>query len=327
MLDLLGRQYRLTSSDQGSKQVLEPQQTDAWDYVQLARHIDRPTSSDYIRSTFGNFVEIHGDRASADDESVICGFGQLGGQTIMVVGQERRKASDKGIAPSGFRKAQRAFDMADKFGLPIVTLLDSTGPDVSLASEKRGLGSAIATTIARLSGINTPTIAVVIGEGGSEAALAFGVADRVLMMENAIYSTISPEGAAELIYQDEGRAEEVAESLKLTAHDCREHGIVDLLVQEPPGGAHTDPDEAGGVNSGGVLLQELSQLQSKSARSLLRDRYRKFRNMGEYSSYFRAAINREASALQGFVSSGVRRIARRRNPEQAEPPQSAAMFD
>ena len=327
MLDLLGQQYRLTSPDKGSKQtLLEPQQSDAWDYVRLARHEDRPTSSDYIRNVFSNFVEIHGDRTSSDDESVICGFCQLGGQTIMVVGQERHRTSGQGVSPGGFRKAQRAFDMAEKFGLPIVTLLDSTGPDVSLEAEKRGLGSAIATTIARLSGIGTPTIAVVVGEGGSEAALAFGVADRVLMMENAIYSTISPEGAAELIYQDEGRAEEVAESLKLTAHDCREYGIVDLLVQEPPGGAHTDPDEAA-RQLRRVLLHELSELQSKSNRNLLKDRYKKFRNMGEYSSYFRAAINREASALQGFVSSGVRRIARRQSPEQTEPPQSAAMFD
>ena len=326
VLDLLGQQYRLTSSDKGHKQTVEPQRTDAWDYVRLARHEDRPTSSDYIRGMFGSFVEIHGDRASEDDEAVICGFGQLGGQTIMAVGQERSRASSKGISPGGFRKAQRAFDMAEKFGTPILTLIDSTGPDVSIESEERGLGGAIATTIARLSGTSTPTIAVVVGEGGSEAALAFGVADRVLMMENAIYSTISPEGAAELIYQDEGRAEEVAESLKLTAHDCREYGIVDLLVQEPPGGAHTDPDEAS-RQLRRVLLQELSQLHSRSTRSLLRDRYKKFRNMGEYSSYFRAAINREASALQGFVSSGVRRIARRQNPEQPPPPQSTVMYD
>ena len=326
MLDLLGQQYRLTSSDKGHKQTVEPQWTDAWDYVRLARHEDRPTSSDYIRNLFGSFVEIHGDRANEDDESVICGFGQLGGQTVMAVGQERSRVSSKGISPGGFRKAQRAFDMAEKFGMPVLTLIDSAGPDVSIESEERGLGGAIATTIARLSGISTPTIAVVVGEGGSEAALAFGVADRVLMMENAIYSTISPEGAAELIYQDEGRAEEVAESLKLTAHDCREYGIVDLLVQEPPGGAHADPDEAA-RQLRRVLLQELSQLQSKSGRSLLRDRYKKFRNMGEYSSYFRAAINREASALQGLVSSGVRRIARRQAPGQSESSQSTAMYD
>ena len=326
ILDLLGQQYRLTTRDKSRRQALEPQQTDAWDYVQLARHEDRPTSADYIRSVFDNFIEIHGDRASEDDESVICGFGQIGGQTVMAVGQQRRRDSDRGISPGGFRKAQRAFVMADKFGLPVVTLLDSTGPDVSLDAEERGLGSAIATTIAKINAVKTPTVSVVIGEGGSEAALAFGVADRVLMMENAIYSTISPEGAAELIYQDEGRADEVAEALKLTAHDCREYGIVDMLVQEPLGGAHTDPDEAARQLKR-VLLQELSELQSKSTRSLLRDRYKKFRKMGEYSSRFRAAINREASALQGFVSTGVRRIARRQPPDQPESPQSTTMFD
>ena len=326
ILDLLGQQYRLTSPDKGRNRTLEPQKTDAWDYVQLARHEDRPTSSEYIASMFSNFIEIHGDRRGEEDASVVCGLGQIGGLTTMVVGQERSWASARGVSPAGFRKAQRAFEMAGKFGLPVITLIDSVGPDVSLEAEERGLGRSIAKTIADLSGINSPTIAVVIGEGGSEAALAFGVADRVLMMENAIYSTISPEEAAELIYQDEARAEEVAASLKLTAHDCRAYGIVDLLVQEPPGGAHTDHDEAA-RQLRRVLLQELADLLSKSNRSLLRDRYKKFRNMGEYSSHFRAAINREASALQGFVSSGVRRIARRQTPEQSEPPQSAAMFD
>ena len=326
ILDLLGQQYRLTSPDKGRKRTLEPQKTDAWDYVQLARHEDRPTSSEYIASMFSNFIEIHGDRRGEEDASVICGLGQIGGLTAMVVGQERSWASARGVSPAGFRKAQRAFEMAGKFGLPVITLIDSVGPDVSLEAEERGLGRSIAKTIADLSGIDSPTIAVVIGEGGSEAALAFGVADRVLMMENAIYSTISPEEAAELIYQDEARAEEVAASLKLTAHDCRAYGIVDLLVQEPPGGAHTDHDEAA-RQLRRVLLQELADLLSKSNRSLLKDRYKKFRNMGEYSSYFRAAINREASALQGLVSSGVRRIARRQAPGQAEPPQSAAMFD
>ena len=326
ILDLLGQQYRLTSPDKGRKRTLEPQKTDAWDYVRLARHEDRPTSSEYIASMFSNFIEIHGDRRGEEDASVICGLGQIGGLTAMVVGQERSWASARGVSPAGFRKAQRAFEMAGKFGLPVITLIDSVGPDVSLEAEERGLGRSIAKTIADLSGIDSPTIAVVIGEGGSEAALAFGVADRVLMMENAIYSTISPEEAAELIYQDEARAEEVAASLKLTAHDCRAYGIVDLLVQEPPGGAHTDHDEAA-RQLRRVLLQELADLLSKSNRSLLKDRYKKFRNMGEYSSYFRAAINREASALQGLVSSGVRRIARRQAPGQAEPPQSAAMFD
>ena len=249
---------------------------------------------------FANFIEIHGDRSGSDDPSVICGFGSLGGQTVMVVGQERIRPSGRGIAPEGFRKAQRAFNMARKFDLPIITLLDSPGPDVSITSEEHGLGVAIASTITQLSGVATPSVGVVIGEGGSEAALAFGVTDRVLMMENAIYSVISPEGAAELIYQDEGRADEVAESLKLTAHDCREYRIVDMLVQEPPGGAHTDPNEAA-RQLRRVLLQELAELQAKPIKRLLKERYKKFRNMGEYSSYISAAVNREARALQGMV--------------------------
>lgn len=321
ILDLLGQQYRLVSRDRKRTPPLEPQRTDAWDSVRLARHEARPTAFDYISRALDNFVEIHGDRASADDPLVICGFGQMGGQTLMAVGQERRIGSNRGISPEGFRKAQRAFGMAHKFGLPIVTLIDTSGPDVSIEAEEHGLGSAIASAIADLSGVDTPSIAVVIGEGGSEAALAFGVADRVLMLENAIYSVISPEAAAELIYQDEARADEIAASLKLTAHDCREYGIVDLLVQEPAGGAHADPDEAARQLKR-ALLQELSELQAKPRRSLLKERYKKFRNMGEYNSYFRAAINREASALQGFVSTGVRRIARRH--PNAEPPQAAA---
>ena len=326
-LDLLGQQYRLVSRGKRSEPKLEPNRREAWDSVRLARHPDRPAASDYISRAFTTFVQIRGDRASADDEAVICGFGQMGGQTIMAVGQERRPSADpashRGISPEGFRKAQRAFNMARKFSMPIVTLIDTPGPDVSLEAEEHGLGSAIAYTIAHLTEVDTPSIAAVIGEGGSEAALAFGVADRVLMLENAIYSVISPEAAAELIYQDETRADEVAESLKLTAHDCREYGIVDLLVQEPPGGAHTDPDEAARQLKR-VLLQELSHLQAKPARALLKDRYKKFRNMGEYSSYFRAAINREANALQGFVSTGVRRIARRNPPQhQTEHPQNS----
>ncbi len=314
MLELLGQQYSLTPRRKSSPQMVEPQRTDAWDSVRLARHEYRPTASEYIERVFANFIEIHGDRSGSDDPSVICGFGSLGGQTVMVVGQERIRPSGRGIAPEGFRKAQRAFNMARKFDLPIITLLDSPGPDVSITSEEHGLGVAIASTITQLSGVATPSVGVVIGEGGSEAALAFGVTDRVLMMENAIYSVISPEGAAELIYQDEGRADEVAESLKLTAHDCREYRIVDMLVQEPPGGAHTDPNEAA-RQLRRVLLQELAELQAKPIKRLLKERYKKFRNMGEYSSYISAAVNREARALQGMVSTGMRRISLRRSQE------------
>ena len=179
------------------------------------------------------------------------------------------------------------------------------------------MGHTIATTMSAMAGLDVPSISVVIGEGGSGGALGLGVADRVLMMENAIYSVISPEEAAELIYQDEARADEAAESLRLTAEDCRELGIVDLIVPEPPGGAHTQPDEAARLLRR-ILLQEMVDLQSLAMRRLLRLRYKKFRNIGEYGSHFRAAITREVNGLQGLVATGVRRIARRRRSDPVD---------
>ena len=318
LLDLLGPQYRLAPKKKAQRQQLEEQRPEAWSSVQLARHEFRPTSLDYIGGILANFVELHGDRTYGDDPSVICGLGHLGGQTVIVVGQERSRGSsaeggqEGRTSPEGFRKAQRAFRLASKFDVPVITLIDTPGPDLSEEAEERGLGSAIAATMAQMGGLQVPTISAVIGEGGSAGALALGVADRVLMMENAIYTAISPEDAAGLIYQDEERADEVAGSLRLTVHDCRELGIVDRVVQEPPGGAHTNPEDAA-RQLRRALLQELADLQSMSGRRMLKERYKKFRKMGEYSSHFRAAITREVNALQGLVATGVRRIARRRS--------------
>ena len=324
ILDLLGPQYSLPARRRGQRPHVEPQGSEAWSSVQLARHKSRPTSTDYMARLFTNFVELRGDRAYGDDPAIVCGFGQLGGQTVVVVGQERDKAEGEAArhegrtSPEGFRKAQRAFRFATKFDLPLITLIDTPGPYLGLEAEERGLGGAIATTMAGMSQVGVPSLSVIIGEGGSEGALALGVADRVLMMENAIYSTISPEGAAEIIFQDEARADEVAESLKLTAQDCREYGIIDFIVPEPSGGAHADPDEAA-RQLRSVLLQELADLQTISMRRLLKNRYKKFRNMGEYSSRVRAAIHREVSSLQGLVASGVRRITRRQSGKPEEP--------
>ena len=319
LLDLLGAQYRITTRGKRAVTEAEPPRPEAWDSVQLARHESRPTAVDYIGRVVTNFVELHGDRAHGDDPAVVVGLGHLGGQTVVVVGQERSRAdealdrNDGRTSPEGFRKAQRAIRLASKFGLPLLTLIDTPGPFQSLDAEERGLGNSIARTMSDMAALEAPSIAVIIGEGGSEGALALGVANRVLIMENAIYSVISPEDAAGLIYQDQDRAEEVAESLKLTAQDCREMGIVDVVVQEPPGGAHRNPDEAA-RQLRRVLLQELAQLQRVSTRRLLSERYRKFRKMGEYSSHFRAAITREVNSLQGLVATGVRRIARRGRP-------------
>ena len=322
LLDLLGPQYRLTLRKKSQKQRIERQPLEAWSSVQLARHESRPSSLDYIGRIFGTFVELHGDRSFGDDKSVVSGLGHLGGQTVMVIGQERGRGhnaadhADGRTSPEGFRKAQRALRLASKFDLPLITLIDTPGPNLSLEAEERGLGNAIATTMALMAGLQIPTVSALIGEGGSAGALALGVADRVLMMEHAIYSTISPEDAAELIYQDEARADEVAESLRLTAHDCLELEIVDIVVPEPPGGAHTNPDEAA-RQLRRTLLQELAELQSMSKRRMLKKRYEKFRNMGEYSSHYKTAITREVNALRGFVATGVRRIAgRRRKPQE-----------
>ena len=316
LLDLLSSQYRLTERKKGQRQEGEPTRPQAWDSVQLARHESRPTSLDYIARVMTNFVELHGDRAYGDDGGIVSGIGHLGGQTVAVIGHERGRTGDSPdgrdgkTSPEGLRKAQRAIRLASKFELPLVTFIDTPGPELSIDAEERGLGNAIAGTMSLMAGLTAPSIAVIIGEGGSEGALTLAVANRVLMMENAIYSIISPEDAAGIIYQDEGRADEVAESLKLTAQDCREMGIVDLVVSEPPGGAHTSPDEAA-RELRRVLLYELAQLQHLSKRRVAGERYKKFRKMGEYSSHFRSAMTREVNALQGLVATRVRRIARR----------------
>jgi acetyl-CoA carboxylase carboxyl transferase alpha subunit len=322
---MLGSQYQLTARRKGPKPDGDVPRSEAWDAVKLARHESRPTALDYIGRMVANFVELHGDRSYGDDGAIVCGLGHLGGQTVVIIGHERGRTGDSverhegRTSPEGFRKAQRAIRLASKFDMPLITLVDTPGPYSSLDAEERGLGNAIGNTMAAMAGHGVPSIAVVIGEGGSEGALALAVADRVLMMENAIYSIISPEDAAGLIYQDAARADEVAESLKLTAQDCRELGIVDLVVREAPGGAHTNPDEAA-RELGRVLLQELAELQATSRKRLLSNRYKKFRKMGEYSSHFRAAITREVNALQGLVATGVRRITGRSGGKREDPP-------
>ncbi len=324
LLDLLGPQYRLTPRRRLQKQQLEVQrhESQAWDSVKLARHESRPTATDYINRILNNFVELHGDRCYGDDPSIVCGFGQLGGQTVMVIGQERGRGKDSEfrtgmVTPEGLRKAQRAFHLAAKFDIPLITLIDTPGSYPGLDAEERGLGNALATTMSLMARNSVPSIAVIIGEGGSEGALALAVADRVVMLENAIFSVISPEDAADIIYQDEAKADKAAELLKLTSQDCKELGIVDLVIPEPPGGAHLNPEEAA-RQLRRVLLQELAALQATYKRKMLRDRYAKFRNIGEYSSHFKVAITREVNALQGLVASGVRRIAKRQGQDGRE---------
>ncbi len=244
LLELLGSRYRLTARKKEKSHPVVPQSGgSAWQTVKLARHQQRPTALDYIGRMTSNFVEFHGDRSYGDDRAVVCGVADLSGEAVVIIGQERSHNQGRAY-PEGFRKAQRAMELAAKFGLPLVTLIDTPGAYPGLEAEERGVGNAIATTLSLMADLPTPVVSAIIGEGGSEGALALGVADRILMMENAIYSVISPEGAASILYRDVEKAEEVAPALKLTAHDCKELGVVDVVVPEPEGGAHSNPDEA-----------------------------------------------------------------------------------
>ena len=320
LIDMLGARYTLCRQSSGAGPEAKPGRSDAWESVLMARHEARPTASDYLSRMFSQFVELHGDRSHGDDLSIISGLGQIAGQTVAVVAQQRdtRSALDDEDAqgesrttPEGFRKAQRAMDLAAKFSLPLVTLIDTTGPDLSMEAEERGLGNTIATTMAKMSGMKEPTISVVIGQAGSGGALALGVADRALMLENAIYTAVSPEEAAEVIYQDVSRAEEAATSLRLTAHDCLDLGIIDQIVAEPPSGAHADPDEAARILER-ALVEAIAQLQAQASRKREKTRYAKYRGMGVYSSQIRAAVAREVNSFQNFLKSGLGKLSDRR---------------
>ena len=315
LLDLFNKEFTIKRTSSGQITYPTAQPTEAWHSVQIARHNSRPTSMDYMARIMDNFVELHGDRVYGDDPSIVCGLGQIGGQTVVVIGQQRDQtldSTDEGsnarTMPEGFRKAQRALRIAEKFELPVITLVDTPGANLSSEAEERGLGHAIASTLALISSLTVPTISTIIGEGGSSGALALGIADRVIMLENAIYSAVSPEEAAELIYQDEEKAEEVVGSLRLTARDCMEMEIVDQVVPEPRQGAHRDHHEASRLLKR-ALLQNLADLQTVSKRKRLNTRTKKFRNMGEYSSRLKSTITREVNTLRGTILKRTKEIS------------------
>ena len=317
LLDLLSAKYRLTITKHG-RPYPTPDHVDerAWQTVQLARHEKRPTALDYIGRIASSFIELHGDRHHGDDKAVRCGIAELAGEAVVIIGQER-SFNESRAYPEGFRKAQRAMRLAAVFGMPVITLIDTPGAYPGIEAEERGIGQAIASTLALMSDLPTPIVSVIIGEGGSEGALALGVADRILMLENAIYSVISPESAASIIYRDAQKAEEMASALRLTAIDCKELGVVDTVVPEPEGGAHTDPDEAARLLRN-IIVRELLECQQLPLAKLVKNRYKKFRRMGEYSSYFRSAISKEVSDLQGLLQRGVSRLRHGRSAPEKE---------
>ena len=323
LLDLLGTGFRLENGNGRHRKIPSIHPTEAWESVQMARHHSRPTSADYLSRIFSEFVELHGDRAYGEDPTVISGLGRIAGQTVALVAQQRvpeqpdsETVHQSPTTPEGFRKAQRTMNLARKFSLPIITFVDTSGPDLSEAAEQRGLGNTIANTMSLMAGLPVPTISVVIGQAGSGGALALGVADRALMLEHSIYTAVSPEEAAEVMYQDASRVEEVASSMRLTAPDCLDLGIIDRIVPEPRNGAHSDPDEAARMLHR-VLVVELAGLQSKSAKRRAKERYAKYRNMGEYSSQIKATIAKEVNTVQNLVRNAMTRILRRRSSEPA----------
>lgn len=257
-----------------------------WQRVQVARAPGRPTGLDYIEHMFDDFSELHGDRALGDDSAMVTGLGSLGGRSVVVIAQQKGRDTKENIGrnfgmahPSGYRKAMRMFDLADKFRLPVVTLIDTPGAYPGVAAEEQGQAWVIAESIQRMSRLKVPAISVVIGEGGSGGALAIGVANRVLILENAIYSVISPESCAAILWRDASQASKAAEALKLTAYDLLELGVVDGVIKEPVGGAHRDPK----TTMTCVLERlkgELEGLVGLSEAELVEGRYQRFRNLG-----------------------------------------------
>lgn len=262
------------------------QEQPPWETVQLARHPQRPTASHYIERLFTRFVELHGDRASGDDPAVLCGIGDFAGRSVAVVALERGGESDRDrrrngrARPEGYRKALRVMRMAGQLKLPLMTFIDTPGAWLDAETDARGLAPAIATCLAEMSSLEVPTIAAVIGEGGSGGALALGVADRIVMQENAVYSVIGPEGAAAIIYRDAARVPDVTAALKLTAADGLAFGVIDTVVPEPDGGAASDPEYAVLLLQD-ALVEALNELLKAKPQHLVRDRNRKFRRMGQ----------------------------------------------
>ena len=260
----------------------------AWQRVQLARHPKRPYSLDYIERMFTNFMELHGDRGFADDAAIVAGMGFFEGKPLMVIGQQKGHDTKQKLKrnfgmpkPEGYRKALRLMSLAAKFGRPIVTFLDTPGAYPGIDAEERGQAEAIALNLREMSRLGVPIIVVVIGEGGSGGALALGIGNRVLMLENSVYSVISPESCAAIIYRDSGKGAQAAAALKLTAPDLLQLGLIDKIVPEPGEGAHTDWDKAASLlaESLRATLVELGALKPKE---LIDDRYLKFRRMGNF---------------------------------------------
>lgn len=259
-----------------------------WQRAQIARHAQRPYTLDYIGLMLTDFIELHGDRGFGDDKAIVAGLAKFNGRPVAVVGHQKGRDTKQRVIrnfgqpkPEGYRKALRVMQLAAKFGRPILSFVDTQGAYPGIDAEERGQGEAIARNLREMARLPVPIIVTVTGEGGSGGALAIAVGDRVNILENSFYSVISPEGCAAIMWRDAAKAETAAEAMKITAKDLKELGIVDEIVAEPEGGAHTDY-EAAAQNLRGVLDRQLVALANQPVRELLNARYEKFRKMGQF---------------------------------------------
>ena len=260
----------------------------AWEKTELARHPQRPYALDYIERIFSDWSEIHGDRGYADDPAILCGMARFHGQEVMIVGHQKARDTKQKVYrnfgmpnPEGYRKALRVMKIAAKFGRPVITFVDTPGAYPGLGAEERGQAEAIAHNLREMARLEIPIVAVITGEGGSGGALAIAVADRVLMMENSIYSVISPEGCASIMWRDSSKKELAAQALRITAKDLSDMGCVDGIIPEPEGGAHLD-HEAAAAMLDQSLQKHLGELKKSVVKELVESRYNKFRNMAQF---------------------------------------------
>ena len=282
--EILTLEERLATMRSEIYQGLTPMQR-----VLVARHPRRPYTLDYLSSIFTDFIELHGDRLFRDDPAIVGGWARLAGQSVMVIGHQKGRDTKENLRrnfgmphPEGYRKALRLMHLAARFEAPIVTLIDTPGAYPGLGAEERGQSEALARNILEMSALPTPCVAVVIGEGGSGGALALGVADRVLMLENSVYSVISPEGCAAILWKDSSQRERAAEALKLTAEDLLRLKVIDEIVKEPVGGAHVDPDAAGEALRE-ALIRHVTELRKTKPDRLVRRRAEKYAAMGAFT--------------------------------------------
>lgn len=259
-----------------------------WDRVQVARHPARPTTLDYINKMFTDFIELHGDRVYGDDAAIVGGVAAFNGQPVTIIGHQRGKSTKENIRrnfgmphPEGYRKALRLMHQAEKFGRPIICFIDTKGAYPGKAAEERGQSEAIARNLFEMAGLRVPIISVVIGEGGSGGALALGVANKILMLENSTYSVISPEGAASILWKDATLAKQAAEAMKITALDLKDMGIIDAIIPEVAGGAHKNLEQQVMMMQQ-CLTDVLAELNALSPEQLVEERYEKFKQMGQF---------------------------------------------